>query len=558
MRSVEDATRETVLVKHPSRGSWRRERAIPERYLWAGEESPVYDTLIRDAKIVDGTGNPWYRADVGLREGRIVAVGRLKGAAAARTVDASGRVLAPGFVDAHVHGDAVLLGDPAMEAAVRQGVTTFVIGQDGIGFAPASERTMTYVRDYFAALNGFWDLGYDWRTVGEYLARFDERAAINAAFLIPHGCLRCEVMGLEARAPTDAELQRMQQLADQGMAEGAVGFSTGLDYIPCAYADTEELIAVAKAVAPWGGIYVTHQRSYGDRVAEAVEETLLIGERGGVGVHISHYNGPADVLLPLIDAGRRRGVDVTFDSYPYLAGCTIMGMVCLPQEMQEGGIPATVARLKAPRWRQRLAQWLQTPRYPLEEMRIAAVFRPENKLFEGLSPLEAAEAAGQSLPDFLCDLLASEKMAVSVVVHDARRRGEEDLKRIMAHPAHMAGSDGIYTGGKPHPRGWGTFARYLGVYTRQEGVYTLEEAVRHLSAHAARRHRLRDRGLLWPGFAADLVLFDPDRVIDRATYDDGRRSAEGVSHVWVNGRMVLDDGRLTGETPGRALRPSRD
>jgi N-acyl-D-amino-acid deacylase len=347
----------------------------------------------------------------------------------------------------------------------------------------------------------------------------------------------------------------MQQLADQGMAEGAVGFSTGLDYIPCAYAATQELIDVARAVAPWGGIYVTHQRSYGERVAEAVEETLTVGEQGGVAVHISHYNGPADVLLPLIDAGRGRGMDVTYDSYPYLAGCTIMAMLCLPRELQEGGIPATVARLRQPETRRALAEWLPSITYPLEDLRIAAVFRPENKRYEGMSPREAAQAAGASLADFLCDLLASENMAVSVVAHDARRRGEGDLRRIMAHPAHMAGSDGIYTGGRPHPRGWGTFARYLGVYWRREGTYTLEEAVRHLAAHAARRHHLRDRGHLWPGFAADLVLFDADRIIDRATYEDGRQPAEGVTHVWVNGCLVLDDGRLTGDTPGRALRP---
>jgi N-acyl-D-amino-acid deacylase len=531
----------------------------------------MYDALIRNARIVDGTGSPWYLGDVGVQGRRIAAVGRLAGEAAARVVEADGQVLCPGFVDAHVHGDAVMLGDPAMEAAVRQGVTTFVIGQDGIGFAPASEPTMAYMRDYFAALNGFHDLGYDWHTVAGYLARFDERTAINAAFLIPHGCLRCEAMGLEERAPTGAELARMQALADQGMREGAVGFSTGLDYIPCLYADTEELIAVARAVAPYGGIYVTHQRSYGERVAEAVAETLAIGERGGVAVHISHYNGPADVLLPLIDAGRARGADVTFDSYPYLAGCTIMGMVCLPDAMQQGGIPATLDRLREPATRRELARWLESPRYPLEEMRIAAVFQPENKRFEGLSPLEAAHAAGKEaegplpIADFLCDLLIAERMAVCLVVHDARRRGEEDLRRIMAHPAHMAGSDGIYTGGKPHPRGWGSFARYLGVYTRRvpaqaergfsgAGVYTLEEAVRHLAAHAARRHLLRDRGLLWPGFAADLVLFDPDTVIDRATYEDGARFAAGVSHVWVNGRLVLDDGRLTGATPGRSLR----
>jgi N-acyl-D-amino-acid deacylase len=517
----------------------------------------VYDYLIQDAKVVDGTGSPWYRADVAIQDGRIVAIGRLRGESTARTIEADGFVLCPGFVDAHVHGDAVMLGDPAMEAAVRQGVTTFIIGQDGIGFAPASERTMTYMRDYFAALNGFYDLGYDWTSVAQYLERFDDRTAINAAFLVPHGCLRCEAMGLEDRDPTDREIAKMQQLADQAMAEGAIGFSTGLDYIPCHYAGTEELIRVAQAVAPWGGIYVTHQRSYAERIREAVEETVRIGREGGIAAHISHYSGPADLVLSLIDEARDRGADLTFDTYPYLAGCTIMGMVCLPAALQEGGIPATVARLRDPRTRAKLAEWMKEPPYPFEALRIAAVFRPENKEYEGLAPAAAARSAGKSLVDFLCDLLISENMAVSVVAHSLNRRSETDLRRIVTHPAHMAGSDGIYTGGRPHPRGWGTFARYLGLYCREEGTYTLEEAVRHLSSHAARRHLLHDRGHVWPGFAADLVLFDPERITDWATYEDSRRMAEGVRYVWVNGRLVLDDERLTGDTPGRALRHRR-
>jgi N-acyl-D-amino-acid deacylase len=344
----------------------------------------------------------------------------------------------------------------------------------------------------------------------------------------------------------------MQRLADQGMREGAIGFSTGLDYIPCPYADTQELVEIAKAVSPYGGVYVTHMRSYGDRIKEAVEETYTIGVEGGVGVHISHYNGPADTLLGLIDDGRRRHIDVTYDTYCYLAGCTILAMVALPQWVQLGGVAPTVERLKQPDIREQLRDWIEAPERRMSYLQLAYVYgHPEE---EGQRVTEAAVQAGLSTTDYVCNRLVETNMQVCAIAHHAGLRSEDDMRRILQHPAHMAGSDGIYSGGKPHPRGFGCFARYLAYHTREQGHYTWEEAVRHMTSHAARRYQLTDRGQIHQGFAADIVVFDPERIQDRATYADGSQFAEGVEHVVVNGKLELFNGGLTGTLAGRALR----
>ncbi|MCW5853792.1 MAG: amidohydrolase family protein, partial [Anaerolineae bacterium] len=332
----------------------------------------TYSLLFKNARVLDGTGNPWFYGDVGVVGDRIAAMGKLDGPAE-QVIDVQEKFLAPGFIDAHVHSDVVLLADPQHEAGLRQGITTHIIGQDGISLAPASPATMDYMRSYFAAINTVPDIGWDWSSVAEFLARFDNRTAINVAYLIPHGNLRLEAMGLAHRLPTRDEMAHMQRLADQGMREGAIGYSTGLDYIPCPYSDTQELVDIAKAVAPYGGVYVTHMRSYGDRVRDGVEETYTVGVEGGVPVHISHYNGAADLLLGLIDEGRARGVDVTYDTYCYLAGCTILAMVALPQWVQEGGVGSTVERIQQPEIREQLRGWIEAPERRLEYLQLAYV-----------------------------------------------------------------------------------------------------------------------------------------------------------------------------------------
>jgi N-acyl-D-amino-acid deacylase len=517
----------------------------------------VFDLLIRGGWVLDGAGGPAFRADVGVTSGKLRAIGPLNDADAGQSIDASGLTVAPGFIDAHVHGDLMLLADPIHLPALRQGVTTYIIGQDGSAFAPASPATLDYMRRYTAGFNGNPDgLRYDWRTVDEYLARFDRATALNIAFLIPNGNVRLEVIGHDPRPATDAELRAMQDIVRSGMDAGAVGLSSGLDYLPSRHADARELAALCAAMEPAGGVYVTHMRAYGPAAPLGMREVYEICRASGVAGHISHYNGPAEVLLPLIDQGRAIGLDLTFDTYPYLAGSTILGMVALPPWVQEGGIDATIERLGDPAVRSTLrTDWFahETP-YPLDRTTIAMAAHPDWRWAEGLTVTAAASQASRPPGDFVCEILLACKLAVGIVGFRPHDRTESDVRSILRHPAHMAGSDGIFCGGFPHPRGWGAFARYLGYHTRTLGDYTWPEAIAHLSAHAARRFRLCDRGLLRPGYAADMVIFDPTTVTDRSTYSRGRTLAEGVRDVVVDGTIVLRDGEPTGATPGRALR----
>jgi N-acyl-D-amino-acid deacylase len=517
----------------------------------------MFDLLIRNGWVIDGSGGPPYRAEVGVLDDRVAEVGRLEGASAAKTVEAQGLYVVPGFIDAHVHGDAMLLTDPVHLPALKQGVTTYILGQDGSAFAPASPSTMDYMRRYTAGFNGNPEgVAYDWRTVDEYLARFDRTTALNVAYLIPNGNLRLEVIGHDPRPATDDELRAMRRLVREGMEAGAVGLSTGLDYLPSRHADAREIAALCEEIAPVDGVYVTHMRAYGPSAPLGMDEVCEIARLSGAAAHVSHYNGPADVLLPLIDEGRTLGLDLTYDTYPYLAGSTILGMVALPPWVQEGGIEPTLERLADRSIRARLnSEWFSKPTpYPLDTTTIAMVAHPDWRGYEGKTVAEAAREAGLAAGDFVCEILRASGMAVGIVGFRPGDRTEADVRAILRHPAHMAGSDGIFCGGFPHPRGWGAFARYLGYHTRTLGDYDWSEAVTHLSAHAARRFRLTDRGMIRPGFAADLAVFDPATVADRSTYAQGRVLAEGVRHVVVNGTLVLEDGEPTGATPGRALR----
>lgn len=514
----------------------------------------MLDILLKNARIIDGTGNPLFRGDVGIYGETIKAVGELADQNAHQVLDAEDLILSPGFVDAHVHTETVLLAEPQHEASLFQGVTTQIIGQDGLGFAPASRSTLEYMNGYAAGINGRLYVDRDYLSVKDFLSLFDGRISNNIAYLIPQGCLRMEAMGLEDRTPTTKEIERMQVLAKRGMREGAIGISTGLEYIPCAYADTDELVNLGKAVKPWNGVFVVHRRNYPNQPEKGVEEVLTLGEKTGIGVHISHLTGKAEFLLPVLDAGRSRGVDITFDAYPYMAGCTTLAKACLPIWVQAGGVKPTVERLKQAEVRDRLGPWLSLPEDEWDQIYLSYIARAEWKIFEGLTPLESARVVGKNPAEFVCDLLIDSEMEVGCVEMYTRGRTEEDLLQIISHPAHMAGSDGVFFGSHPHPRGWGTFARYLAVYTRELGIYDLESAVRHLSSHAALRFGIHDRGLIREGYAADIVIFDPNTICDLSTYRDSRRIAQGVVHVLVNGKFVLRNGQLTEALPGRSLR----
>lgn len=532
--------------------------------MTASSPTEAFEVLITGGRVVDGSGNPWYLSDVGIRGDRIAAVGLLGGATAKTRIDATGKVVSPGFIDAHVHGDLALFTDPLHEPAIRQGVTTYIIGQDGVAMAPASPATLEYMCRYTAGFSGGreWLARRDrrprWSSMAEYLDCFNGNTALNVACLIPNGNLRMEVIGPDDRPATADELRRMGRLVREGMEQGAVGLSSGLDYLPSRYADEAELTALCREMAPFGGVYVTHMRRYDAAgVIGSMDEVFNIGKNAGVPVHVSHFNSKPELVLPKMDAGRAAGIDATFDLYCYLAGSTIVGMATLPPGVQAGGPDATLARLRDPAVRNELRPAFDSPRFPLDVVRLSYAAAPEFKRYEGLTLPEAAKAAaGKGEPDlvnFVCDLLVASELAAGCVMPQVHR-SQPEVVALMNHPTMMGGSDGIFTGSRPHPRGHGCFARYLGHHVRVDHAWTLETAVRRLSAFPAARFGLRDRGLLRAGMAADVVVFDAGRIADHATYEDGKRLAEGVEHVLVNGELVLHAGERTAALPGRGLR----
>ena len=512
------------------------------------------DLVIVGGRIVDGTGHPAYPGDVAIQDGRIVGIGQLDSTAARRTIQAAGNVVCPGFVDVHAHSDLLLFSNPRHDPKVRQGVTTEILGQDGISYVPASSATQRIIHDQFAPIDGELDAGWKCHTVAEYLRRLDRHSAVNVAYLVPHLTVRVEVMGLATRPASASEIVRMQRLVAQGMADGAAGLSTGLNYWPANYATTEELVALCQPVANYHGLYVTHLRDYRDRIVAALEEAFSIGEQAGVAVHISHLNHRADVVMPPLDAGLARRVDVTFDLYPYLAGCTVLQQA-LPAWTRVGPAAETAALLRQPSTRKRLNAEFDAGAQGWHNYQISSVRTAANKRYEGKRLPEAAAMAGKSVPDFIMDLLAEEDLHVLVIMFHTHRT-DQDIRRLLQHPAQIFGSDSILVGGYPHPRGYGAFPRSLSTYVRELHALTLEEAVHKMTGLPARRFGLRDRGVLQPGLAADVVVFNPDTIADTATYEHPRQFPTGISYVVVNGELVVETGEHTGKTPGRSLRPS--
>lgn len=520
----------------------------------------MLDLILRNARILDGSGNPWFRGDVGVQGDKIVTVGRVETDDAARTVDCGGQIVSPGFIDMHTHADVMLLAEPRHEGKVYQGVTTDLLGQDGLSYAPVSPKTLQLLRRHLAALNGNPDVGWDWTSVASFLARFDRKVSTNVAFLVPHCAVRAEVLGMEDRLPTSAELEQMCQLVEDGMADGAVGFATGLDYTPQFWSDTNELVELCKVVARRGGIYVTHMRSsLGDKVFDPVKEAIEIGRKSGVKVHLSHQrgdavgkpHGPKDILR-LYEEARAEGVDLSYDNYPYTRGSSLLHSR-LPAWTHVGGPDALVARLKDPETRARIEAELEAAGNPWDQYTMASIAEGTSQRFEGWSVAEAANEAGKPPATYVCDILVETGLGVSFV--SPSTSSEESLAEMLAHELATHGSDGLCIGSRRHPRSYGSFVRVLGKYVREEKVMPLADAVRKMTSAPALRIGLKDRGLVREGFVADLAVWDEQTIADRSTYENPLVTATGVSHVLVSGTLVLDKGEHTGATPGRALKP---
>ncbi|WNM29881.1 D-aminoacylase [Streptomyces sp. Li-HN-5-11] len=528
--------------------------------------------VIRDADVVDGSGEPSYRADVVVDRGRIVSI--VKEAAAAgcqrpgamRELDAEGLVLSPGFIDMHAHSDLALLRDPDHSAKAAQGVTLEVLGQDGLSYAPVDDRTLAEVRRTITGWNGHGDdVDFDWRSVGEYLDRLDRGIAVNAAYLVPQGTVRALAVGWEDREATPEELERMRQLVAEGLEQGAVGMSSGLTYTPGMYAKDAELTELCRVVASYGGYYCPHHRSYGAGALEAYGEMVALAREAGCPLHLAHATmnfspneGRAAELLALLDDALAAGADITLDTYPYTPGCTTLAAL-LPSWASEGGPEALLARLADEESAERIRRHLEVTGsdgchgVPVEwdTVEISGVTAPALAEYVGRTVGESADRRGEAPWATARRLLVEDRLGTTVLQHVGH---EENVRTIMRHRVHTGGSDGILQGAKPHPRAYGTFPQYLGRYVRELGVLSLEECVAHLTGRPAARLRLPDRGLVREGYRADLVLFDPATVAPGATFEQPRTLPTGIPYVLVDGRFVIEDGRRTDVLAGRAVR----
>ena len=515
---------------------------------------------MRGGTVIDGTGAPRRTADVAVRDGRIASVAaELSASGADRVVDARGMAVVPGFIDIHSHSDEAMFVSSALESAVHQGVTTVVCGNCGGASAPvlglaASELDRDLSR---------YGLERTWTSFGEYAGAIERSgASINVCSFVGHGTLRMCVMGADARPPTSGELAAMKALLASALNEGAIGMSTGLIYPPSAYGTTDEIVALASVVREHGGLYASHIRNEGDHLLDAVGEGIEIGRRSGVRVELSHHKasgkanwGRVKDSTALIERARADGVDVTADQYPYTASSTGLA-VTIPNWAHEGGPLAMVERLRDPKVRVRIRdEYVETGRNWDAIVIARAQKHPE---WSGKSVAALAGTAGRDPLEWTCDALVEHDGAIDIVHHSM---SEDDVRYVMSKEWIAVGSDsranaptGPLSFGKPHPRSYGTFPRVLGRYARDQRVVSLEDAVRKMTSLPASRVRLRERGVLREGAVADVVIFDPERVTDRATYDDPHRYPEGIPFVIVSGAVVVEGGALTAARPGRFLR----
>jgi N-acyl-D-amino-acid deacylase len=541
----------------------------------ASARQEPFDTIIEHGHILDGTGSPWYSGDVGIRNGHIAAIGDLANAQAKQKIDAKGKVVAPGFIDMLGQSELTILVDPRLPSKIYQGITTEITGEGG-SVAPLSDAMIAADRAGYEHLH----ITPDWRTFREYFARLEKQGmGINLATYVGATSVRRMVLGDAKVDPTTAQLDQMKQLVDAAMREGTVGVSTSLQYSPAPYAKTEELIALAREASKYGGIYATHMRSEGDAVLESIDEATRIGREAQIPVEIWHLKaagkanwGKMPQIVARIDAARAAGVDVSANTYAYTAWFNTFSAF-VPPWAHDGGDTQLIARLKDPAVRARIRkdmtstgkdsagedwdnEWQEIP--GPEAILIAVVQNPELVPLQGKRLSDVAALWHEDAIDALCDLLIKDKAFTEVAVFGM---DEPDVVLALKQPWTSLDNDsqgtspeGLLAGEHPHPRAYGTFPRVLRKYVREEHALTLPDAIRKFSALPAQKLRLTDRGVLKQGMWADVVVFDPEKITDRATFENPNQLSVGMDYVLVNGVPVIADGKMTGKLPGKVLR----
>jgi N-acyl-D-amino-acid deacylase len=545
---------------------------------WCGQaasEQKPFDVVILHGHIIDGTGSPWYSGDVGIRDGHIEAIGDLGAAPAKQKIDAQGKVVAPGFIDMLGQSELTILVDPRLPSKIYQGITTEITGE-GNSVAPVNDAMLAADRAGYTHLH----ITPDWRTLRQYFARLEKQGmGINLATYVGATSVRRMVLGDANVQPTPAQLDQMKALADEAMRDGAVGLSTALQYTPAPYAKTEELIALAREASKYGGIYATHMRSEGDAVLESIDEATRIGREAQIPVEIWHLKaagkanwGKMPQIVARIDAARAAGVDVSANTYAYTAWFNTFSAF-VPPWAHDGGDAQLIARLKDPAMRARIRkdmtssgkdsagedwdnEWQEIP--GPEAVLIAVVQNPELVPLQGKRLSDVAALWHEDAIDALCDLLIKDNAFTEVAVFGM---DEPDVLLALKQPwvsidndSQGTSPEGLLAGEHPHPRAYGTFPRILRKYVREEKELTLADAIRKFSALPAQRMRLTDRGVLKQGMWGDVVIFDPEKITDKATFEDPNQLSVGMEYVLVNGVPVIAEGKMTGALPGKVLR----
>ena len=531
----------------------------------------TFDVLITNGRVVDGTGAPWFRADVGIIGDRVAAIGHLAGREARTRIDASNLVVAPGFIDMLGQSEFNVLVDPRAASKITQGITTEITGE-GSSIAPLSNDMVQSSQPQYDRFK----VTLDFRTLDEYFRRLERnRPALNVGSFVGAGGLRAYVVGQTQREATPDEIEKMKALVAQAMEHGALGLSTSLQYVPGRFASTDELVELAKVAQQHGGIYISHQRSESNQIIPSLDEVFAVAERANIPAEVWHLKtayranwGRMPEVLKHFDAARARGLDVTANMYPYDRASNGLD-ACLPLWVREGGLDRMIARLKDPAMRERIKKDMDDPNAKDWEnqwygsgggagVMVSTVLDPALRQWEGKNLVQIGKEMGKDPRDAAMDLVIADRGETSVIISIMR---EDDVRAALAHPMMSIGTDsgaraedGPLSESKSHPRAWGSFPRVLGKYVREEKLMSLEEAIRRFTSRPAARVGIADRGLLKPGFKADITIFNPDTIIDRSTFEDPTHYSTGVQHVLVNGKAVVSGGKITEERPGEAVR----